>query len=380
MSIIDHLKHIIKAVRFRSRLDYYNFLKDIDVDFSDVKPNHMPAKPHKKMRIAFLISDLVPFAGGITSVLRLGTFLSEFGYDIHYLSFGTRPQREMENNARFNLPHFKGKVLGCSHLKEEFDIGIATCWESAYVLYSLDNIHYRAYFVQDFEPYFYPYGDEYILARNSYFLGCRHISLGQWNKIKLEELDSNIVVDCIDFPYEPRQYGTISRTIDTGGLVRLAVYIKEDAKRAPYALMLGLAKVKKELRDKVDINVFGLSRYYRISFGKNLGVLDADSLRSLYLRSHMGIVASMTNISLVPYEMVASGLPVIEFAEGSYPFFFSETAGILVDTLPSDLMNKVVYYINHPDELNMILHNAQKELKEKTWERSAQQFEQLLFT
>ena len=31
-------------------------------------------------------------------------------------------------------------------------------------------------------------------------------------------------------------------------------------------------------------------------------------------------------------------------------------------------------------ELNMILLNAQKELKEKTWERSAQQFEQLLFT
>ena len=49
------------------------------------------------------------------------------------------------------------------------------------------------------------------------------------------------------------------------------------------------------------------------------------------------MVASMSNISLVPYEMHASGLPVIEFGDGSYPFFFGQDTAILTKIGEKDI-------------------------------------------
>ncbi len=37
---------------------------------------------------------------------------------------------------------------------------------------------HRLYFIQDYEPYFYPHGPEYALAEDSYRFGFRCIALG----------------------------------------------------------------------------------------------------------------------------------------------------------------------------------------------------------
>ncbi len=65
-----------------------------------------------------------------------------------------------------------------------------------------------------------------------------------------------------------------------------------------------------------------LTKVQSYTFGNNLGKLNKEEMKSLYEKSDFGIVASMTNISLVPYEMLAMGLPIVEFKDGSFPFFF----------------------------------------------------------
>lgn len=382
MTVYENVKYVIRAVKqwkLKLKIKRYQFLKDIQVDFNDIKPNKLPDKPPEKMSIAFVIPGLPAFSGGHTSILRLGTYLSEFGYDIYYVSYRYASQESMERNARSNLSYYKGIVLDRSHLRDEFDIGIASSWESAYVIYNLKNFIFNAYFIQDYEPYFYQYGDEYILARNSYRLGHKMISLGTWNKSIIEKDINGLNVDAIDFPYEPKQYQVTERKLEIGDVFRLAVYIKDDPKRSPVVLLLALSRLKELLRDNIEINIFGMNKLDALSFANNLGMLSTEQLKSLYARCHLGIVSSMTNISLVPYEMVASGLPIMEFIDGSYTTFFSPQSAVLVETLPFDLCNKIMYLRNHADELNEHLKAAQEELKSRTWENSSRQFAEALF-
>ena len=91
------------------------------------------------------------------------------------------------------------------------------------------------------------------------------------------------------------------------------------------------------------------------------------------------MVASMTNISLVPYEMIASGLPVIEFADGSYGTFLGEDTAILLESFSSkELKNKMDNYINNIPKLNSLCEKAQNKIKKLSWDISAEQFKIIL--
>ena len=61
------------------------------------------------------------------------------------------------------------------------DALVATQWSTAYVVGSLRKRAAKLfYFVQDYEPLFYPMGSEYLKAANTYMMGLHHISIGQW--------------------------------------------------------------------------------------------------------------------------------------------------------------------------------------------------------
>ena len=57
-------------------------------------------------------------------------------------------------------------------------------WDSSYIVKKLPG--YKMYFVQDYEPYFYPYGEKYILAKKSYELGLHMVTLGPWINKKIK--------------------------------------------------------------------------------------------------------------------------------------------------------------------------------------------------
>jgi len=58
-----------------------------------------------------------------------------------------------------------------------YDIIIATSWQSVYYVRNFSG--YKAYFVQDFEPYFFKLNERYLLAKKTYELGLHIISLGK---------------------------------------------------------------------------------------------------------------------------------------------------------------------------------------------------------
>ena len=196
---LKYLMNIYKSKK-RQKRKLYNY---IDLDVIENK------FPKKVNRIIFIIPSMAKFSGGHTSILRLGTELSK-KYEVFYASYIEDNVDKMKNAAFINLKNYKGKIINLSEIEtNEEDILIATLWESVYFSKKLKG--YKMYFIQDYEPYFYSYGEDYILAKETYNFGYHIVSLGKWNlkKIKEENSGKNSILNFIEFPYEKKEYPNI---------------------------------------------------------------------------------------------------------------------------------------------------------------------------
>src|SRR5699024_7301132 len=130
--------------------------------------------------------------------------------------------------------------------------------------------------------------------------------------------------------------------------------VKSEEKRAPFIIQSILGKLKIEFENKnikLEVYYFGEDKNLSLKNGTNLGKLNKDQLFELYKKCDFGVVASLTNISLVPYEMIASNLPIIEFEEGTFKFFFEEDSSILTSFDYMELSDKLYNMIKKPEKI-----------------------------
>ena len=155
------------------------------------------------------------------------------------------------------------------------------------------------------------------------------------------------------------------------------MYIKEEGKRIPNIIQNILRNAHEELAAKgieLDIQFFGLTPHYKTIVGRNLGKLNKQELKKLYYRSDFGLVASMTNISLVPYEMLATGLPIFEMNNGSFPAYFGADCAMLIDFDYHTFVNKFLESITNPDVIREMVHSAKMRMDKLSWGNSCKQF------
>ena len=372
-----YLKNKYNEHRYKAEYMYFEELSKY-LDFSKVE-NDLPQKIDS---ICFVIPGMLEYSGGHTSILRLGTKLYELGYDVRYLSYSNQSIEELKTIASINLATYKGSMHDKSEIETiENDIVVATLWDSVYYVKKMKG--YKMYFVQDYEPYFYTYGEKYLLAKKTYELGLHMVSLGKWNKHMIES-DYLVNVDYIDFPYEKSEYNYIERDFSdykNRKEFNIAVYIKNDEKRAPFIIQSMIGYLKNDFNKKgikLNIYYFGENKNIQLNNGENLGKLNKNELFNLYKKCDFGMVASLTNISLVPYEMIATGLPVIEFSEGTFNFFFEEGSCILTSFDYRELFNEMNKYINDDQALLNITKKAYNQILTLSWEQSAKQFKNIL--
>ncbi len=371
---LNRLRLLKKQLRYNKELKYFERLSDV-ID-CDIIEN--PKLGSFKI-ISFIVPDMLMHSGGHTSILRLGTELSKIGYKVNYITYRNQTKEDMVKCASINLKDYKGEMhekTAISTLKT--DIVIATYWESIYYAKKMDG--YKVYFVQDYEPYFYGYGEKFLLAKKTYSLGFHIISLGKWNQEMIRH-ECNQESDYIDFPYESKEYKYYPKDYSNYNKkkrFKIAVYIKADEKRAPFIIQNMLDKTVKYFKEKninIELLYFGEDKKITMKNGINLGKLSKEELSKLYSECDFGIVASLTNISLVPYEMIATGLPVIEFEDGTFKYFFKENSCILVSFDYKDLIKKIEDSINNPAKIEEMTIFARKQIEELSWTKSALQFE-----
>lgn len=373
------LSHHFMAVAQRKRVD-------------EILASYRPevvcnTQPKEVNSIVFVITRMVRFHGGQTSVLRLGTQLARLGHQVSYAVYKNQSTDEMEICARSNLSNYEGTLINSREFakrKESPDIIVATSWDTVSFVKRFTS--YKMYFVQDYEPYFYPFGELFFLAKKSYEQGLHMVSLGDWNRAMiLKECSPVSAVDVIDFPYEKSEYPIVSRNYEeypSKKTITIAVYLKYYGKRLPCIIPYLLNEVAKQflIRDKItlEIRYFGEAKSFSTKGGKNLGMLTKKELYALYAKSDFGMVASMSNISLTPYEMISTGLPLIEFVDGTFSYFFPKDSATLIEMTPKDLYQKLKKAIMTPELLKKHQENAMEYMSHLSWERTGRQFHELL--
>lgn len=376
--MIKYLKKINYLRKQNLYKNYINSILDV-VDFTPI----VNEIPDKVKTITFVIPGMPAYSGGHTSILRLGSELSKNGYIVNYVSFTPQSIEDMKKNAVINLENYKGEFIEYTGNDMKSDVVIATSWDSVYFARKMNG--YKMYFVQDYEPYFHLYGECYLMAKKTYELGFHIVSLGQWNKYMIEtECDTNSIVDYITFPYEGGEYYDKGRDFDGYKDKRefnMAVYIKDTGKRAPYLIQYLLKRLKEDFEKedlKLNINYFGESTDFKCDAGENLGKMGKKELLELYSSSDFGMVGSLTNISLVPYEMLATGLPIIEFKEGTFNYFFPDDSAIVTSFDYNELYSKVKAAIENPNILKEINKTAKDYLSTLSWSETGNQFNDIL--
>lgn len=368
--MINFFKKAIKNYLRRRNADKFKKL----VGNFEFKPV-LQEKPHGG-KIAFVLPAVDIYGGGVNSVLRLADGLSKRGLEIYVVSLNETDEEKINQNIAVCLGVTAVKGV-CKNTFEcvKFDILIATAWQTAYYIYPFEG--YKMYFVQDYEPYFYERGDFYYLAYKSYGLGYHMVSLGGWNKKKVTENYPAAKVDEICFPFDPSVYGNITRQKRNvkNKTLTAAVYLRYTPRRLPLMTeVICKNLVEKFAADGFELQVFyfGDDKKIKIDGGTNLGKLKKDELAKLYSECDFGMVFSYTNISLVPYEMMAAGLPLVELKEGTFTEFMPENAAVLYDGACEKLYEELKKRIFDEEYFEETDRRNKRLLRERNWEKATE--------
>lgn len=246
----------------------------------------------------------------------------------------------------------------------------ATGWETAYPSYRDTSHARRFYFVQDFEPAFYPVGSEYVLAENTYRFGFHGITAGRWLATRLRD-EYGMSTDSYDFAVNRDLYHVVE------GAERSEVFFYArpvTARRAFEFGMLALADFH-SLRPDVPINLAGWDvRGYDIPFPhRNLSSLDVTELNGLYNRCAAGLVLSLTNMSLLPLELMSSGVvPLVNDAPNNR--LVSDNEHIeWVELSPFAIARRLARVVDRPDR-DVHARRISESVGTHTWEDSGRDF------
>ncbi|WCB96580.1 hypothetical protein DSM104299_05344 [Baekduia alba] len=196
------------------------------------------------------------------------------------------------------------------------DVVVATGWQTVPAVLRLPGAAARAYLVQDHEPEFYPTSIEREWATWTYRQGLHAICASPWLAGLVTDLYGS-TASSFDLGVDHETY----RATSGGGprrTDRVLFYARPTTPRR--AVPLGLLALEElhRRRPGVDVVLFGEPRATDAPFAhRDLGVLPPAQLAREYAQATAGVVLSLTNPSLVPTEMLACGLPVVDLAVGS---------------------------------------------------------------
>jgi glycosyltransferase involved in cell wall biosynthesis/SAM-dependent methyltransferase len=188
------------------------------------------------------------------------------------------------------------------------DVVLATGWDTVYPALGLDHCRARAYLVQDHEPEFFATSAEALWARRTYTAGLYCITAGPWLRDLLatrygahaSSFDLGVDHDV----YRPRP---IARRADT-----IVFYARRVTPRRAVPLgVQALAEVHRR-RPETRFVLFGDTETELPFPSEQLGIATPEALSWAYSEATVGLSLSLTNHSLIPQEMMACGLPVVE--------------------------------------------------------------------
>lgn len=287
----------------------------LDGDIADSTRLELPVPPQRPdrgtpLQIGWVTVPPRAGSGGHTTLFRMVQAVEAAGHRCHLFLYD-RYDGDLASQARVIRswwPELRAEVHDARDGLSGVDAIVASGWETAHVVARrATSPMRRLYFIQDYEPFFYPRGSEYSLAEDSYRFGFRNIALGDMVGDLLRS-EAGVPADVTEFGCDTAVYRPLEGVQRTG----VVLYARPDVPRRGFWLAkLALQEFHRQ-HPEVDIHVYG-SIVRDLGFpATQHGRLTPTELNALYNRCIAGIAMSFTNISLVAEEMLAAGtVPVV---------------------------------------------------------------------
>jgi glycosyltransferase involved in cell wall biosynthesis/GT2 family glycosyltransferase len=346
-----------------------------------------PSPPNKinlqNLNQHWIIPDFKPGSGGHMTIFRMIKFQETFGHRckiwIETPVFHETPQAAWETIVK----HFQCVAADVDFVANGFtdaqgDAVIATGWSTAYLARAATGFHGKFYFVQDHEVEFYPTGAERLLAEQTYHFGLSCICASPWLE-NLMRTRYGQWARSFHLAYDPDIYNVAADQNDPGQSprkpLRIAVYARDHTERRCVALSLLALEQLALRRDDFEVHFFGQAvlPFFKAGYtATNHGVLSAEKLAELYRLCDVGICFSGTNYSLVPKEMMACGLPVLELDTDSTRTIFPIDVVTFAGPDPADIADKIAELLDNPAQRARQAKLARDWATGFSWEASAQ--------
>lgn len=326
--------------------------------------------------IAWVMSPPGANSGGHQNIFRFIRFLERSGYEARiylYATFDDQPPEEVRRRVSSSTSY--AEVAASierypeNGLPEDVDAIMATSWETAYRSLRDESAARRWYFVQDFEPLFYPTSTESQLAENTYRFGFTGFTAGRWLADRLHR-EFGMHTHPFDFGADPGHYSVQA----AGGRDAVFFYARPGTPRRGFEL--GAMALDLFARERPDHRIIlagqNLSRLDLPFPHTTVGNLPVGQLNAVYNQCAAGLVMSLTNMSLLPLELLAAGVvPVVNDAPNNRMVSDNPFIAFAPPT-PRALATALVEAVDRADQ-DLAVRAAQS-VADLSWERSGAQF------
>lgn len=346
--------------------------------------NTLPAgEARRTLRIGWLIFPPIPGSGGYHNIFRIANLLASFGHEnVFFMDQRGLAPEDLQQPERYIRRHF-GPVFGAVQPWlpeiEHVDIALATQWDTFELLKRCAPGVTRAYFVQDFEPFFYSMGYSYLKAEQTYRGGVPCITLGHWLGSFLRETYAATTFP-FDFSVEHHRY--FPQPELRRARKRIIFYARPSTPRRCFDLGIAALALVHRRHPEAEIVVFGDHHLgnHNIPFPvTDRGILDHEQLAELYASATIGMVLSTTNPSLMPPELMATGCAVVDLDLPTNHYLIqNEVTGLLAAPEPRALADAVCRLLEDDRLRERLVTNALEHVRSLSWEHSARQVEAAL--
>lgn len=317
---------------------YWYVVEDYTVDFSqsDFEANRDP----EKILLNWIVPPMGVGSGGHVTLFRFLSGLEQRGFHSRFYLYGNSDFSDDDELRAFlkdNYEILDERIEAFNDVSSiaYAHISIATEWKTAYFLKRFNNTLEKVYFVQDYEPFFYPHGSEYQFAEDTYRFGFSAITAGDWLKDIMSE-SFGMEADSFHFSanrdiYHPREKRSESP--------KVFFYARPVTPRRDFELgMLALRELCK-IRPDVTVEFAGWDvGEYVIPFKHhNHGIVPSNKLAEIYAECDLCLVLSATNLSLVPLEVMACGSVAVCSDGPNSTWLVNEANGVIVPEDPVEI-------------------------------------------
>jgi glycosyltransferase involved in cell wall biosynthesis len=303
------------------------------------------------IRIGWVLEPFGKNQGGITTILRTIHQLEQWGYAQRIYvtpNDALRSDGIRELITRHYFP-LRCVVEVLADSISDCDALVATSWKTAYYVRSIPNTARKFYFVQDLEDRFFADGSVREFARETYRFGFYGITAGSWIA---EQLRSNydMPATSFGFSFDRTIYTKEGTTAFHDDRKRVLFYARPSTERRGFELgLLALSIVARQLPDTEFILLGYQGDVKNLSFrALASGLLAPHRLAELYRSCEAALCLSLTNLSLLPLELMATGCPVISNSGPNVEWLLNESVAELTRTTPEALADGILRTMQDP--------------------------------